>query len=165
MSVTARAQGRVGVASLVGFAAASYAVYVAVAWLRYGHRCACGARRRRCVSRSVHARYEVVERHHIDVAAPADVTFAALMDMDLEDSHVIRAIFKGRELLLGADADKKPQARGLVAVTKALGWGVLADVAGSRDCDGRRHAALEARTSSSAACRPTSSPRSTSPAT
>ena len=46
-----------------------------------------------------------VERHHIDVAAPADVTFAALMDMDLEDSHVIRAIFKGREILLGADAD------------------------------------------------------------
>ena len=40
------------------------------------------------------------------------------MKMDLEDSRVIRAIFKGRELLLGADADKKPQARGLVAVAK-----------------------------------------------
>ena len=74
--------------------------------------------------------YEVVERHHIDVAAPAEVTFAASMAMDLEDSRVIRAIFKGRELLLGAEADTKPHGRGLVAVTKELGWGVLADVPG-----------------------------------
>ncbi len=52
------------------------------------------------------------------------------MNMDLEDSHVIRAIFRGRELLLGADAGKKRQVRGLVAVTKALGWGVLAEEPG-----------------------------------
>ena len=51
--------------------------------------------------------YEIVERHHVNVAAPADRTFGALMNMDLEDSHVIRAIFRGRELLLGADAGKK----------------------------------------------------------
>ena len=51
--------------------------------------------------------YDVVERHHINVAAPAEVTFAALMDMDLEDSRVIRAIFKGRELLLGAEPTRR----------------------------------------------------------
>lgn len=52
------------------------------------------------------------------------------MAMDLEDSRVIRAIFKGRELLLGAEGDTKPHARALVAATKELGWGVLADVPG-----------------------------------
>jgi hypothetical protein len=71
-------------------------------------------------------RYDVVERHHIHVAAPADVTFAASMDMDLEDSAVVRAIFKGREILLGADA-ANVGTHGLVATTKALGWRVLAE--------------------------------------
>ena len=52
------------------------------------------------------------------------------MDMDLEDSRVIRAIFKGRKLLLGADADRHAHARGLVAMTKELGWGVLAEEPG-----------------------------------
>jgi hypothetical protein len=74
--------------------------------------------------------YEVAERHHIVVGASADATFAALLDMDLEDSPVIRAIFKARELLLGADARAEPRTRGLVAMTKELGWRVLADVPG-----------------------------------
>jgi hypothetical protein len=52
------------------------------------------------------------------------------MDMDLEDSGIIRAIFKGREMLLGADARTETRPRGLVAMTKALGWGVLAEVPG-----------------------------------
>jgi len=119
-----------GVASMVGLAAASCAFYAGVAWLRYGHLPPVAPEDVDAFLDRFMPEYEVVERHHISVAAPADVTFAALMDMNLEDSHVIRAIFKGRELLLGADADGKPHARGLVAVTKALGWGVLADVPG-----------------------------------
>lgn len=50
--------------------------------------------------------------------------------MDLEDSFLVRAIFKGRKILLGADPDAKPKARGLVAVTKELGWEVLAEIPG-----------------------------------
>ena len=84
--------------------------------------------------------------------------------MDLEDSHVIRAIFKGRELLLGADAGKKRQARGLVAVTKALGWGVLAEEPGHEIVMGASRS-RGTRTSSSVACHQTSLRRSTSPTT
>ena len=58
------------------------------------------------------------------------MTFGALMDMDLEDSALIRAIFKGRELLMGAEPDTKTTARSLVETTKALGWVVLAEVPG-----------------------------------
>ncbi len=119
-----------GLASVVGIAAASYAAYIGLAWLRYGHPAPATPEDADAFLDRFIPEYDVVERHHINVSAPTDVTFAALMKMNLEDSRVIRAIFKVRELLLGADADKKPRARSLVAATKELGWGVLADVPG-----------------------------------
>ena len=74
--------------------------------------------------------YEVVERHHIRVAAPADITFAAACDVDFQQSAVIRAIFKGRELMLGSAPDVTKRPRGLLELTKSLGWGVLAEIPG-----------------------------------
>ena len=74
--------------------------------------------------------YDVAERHHVGVGAPAAVTFESLMDLDLEDSLLIRAIFKGREMLLGADANEASRTKGLIALTKELGWVVLADMPG-----------------------------------
>ena len=130
MKVRAARRAGAVVASIAGLAAASYAVYVAAAWLQYGHGTNAAPEDVDLLLDRFIPEYEVVERHHIGVAAPADVTFAASMDMDLEDSAVIRAIFRARELLLGADAGDKPRARGLVAVTQELGWGVLAEVPG-----------------------------------
>ncbi|RPI55083.1 MAG: hypothetical protein EHM55_08915 [Acidobacteria bacterium] len=114
-------------AALAGMAAATYAAYVGAAWLRYGHPHRPDADEADDLLDRFMPAYDVAERHHIGVAAPAAITFAASMDMDLEDSPIIRAIFKGREILLGADRDRKVPVRGLVAVTKALGWGVLAE--------------------------------------
>jgi hypothetical protein len=74
--------------------------------------------------------YEIAERHHIRVGAPAETTFAASCDMDLLASPIARAIFKARELLLGGKPDASTAPRGLLAATKALGWGVLAEVPG-----------------------------------
>lgn len=114
-------------AGLAGAAAAAYPVYVGTAWLRYGH----ARQRGRDASDDLLDRFmpapDIDERHSVQIAAPADVTFAALMDLDLEDSPIIRAIFKGRELLLGAEPERHHGRRGLVAMTKALGWGVLAE--------------------------------------
>jgi hypothetical protein len=52
------------------------------------------------------------------------------LDMDLEDSALIQAIFKAREVLLGAEPNPRTHQRSLVAVTKELGWGVLAEIPG-----------------------------------
>jgi hypothetical protein len=115
-----------GAAAVIALGVAGYVAYVGAAWLRYGRpRKAAAVESDDLLDRFM-PRYDIVERHHIQVAAPADVTFAASMDMDLEDSAVVRAIFKGREILLGAD---QPGIRthGLVATTKALGWRVLAE--------------------------------------
>ena len=75
-------------------------------------------------------RYDIVERHHVKVSAPADLTLLAASEMDLRQSRLIRAIFRGRELALGADRDAQFRPRGLVALTRQLGWGVLAETPG-----------------------------------
>ena len=62
--------------------------------------------------------------------APADVTFAAACDMDLQQSLIVRTIFRAREVLLGSEPDTTPRPRGLLALTKSLGWDVLAEVPG-----------------------------------
>jgi hypothetical protein len=74
--------------------------------------------------------YDVAERHHIHVAAPAEITFAAACEQDLMALPVVRAIFNAREILLGRDPDTVTPPRGLLALTKSIGWGVLAEIPG-----------------------------------
>jgi hypothetical protein len=118
------------VAKLLAVTGAAYAAYVATAWLRYGETPANRYDEADALLDLFMPRYEVVERHRIDVAAPAHVTFDAMMNLELEESWIIRAIFKGRELLLGATPDVSRRAKSLVEETKALGWVVLAEVPG-----------------------------------
>jgi hypothetical protein len=74
--------------------------------------------------------YEIVERHHVRVAAPSEITFAASCEIDLRQSALVNAIFKGRELILGSEPDASARPRGLLAWAKTLGWGVLAEAPG-----------------------------------
>ena len=41
---------------------------------------------------------------------------------------IARVIFRAREVILGSDADAVARPSGLLALTKSLGWGVLAEV-------------------------------------
>jgi hypothetical protein len=74
--------------------------------------------------------YEVAERHHIRVAAPAEIAFEAACEQDLMALPLVQAIFKVREIVLGGEPDTVARPRGLLALTKSLGWGVLAEVPG-----------------------------------
>ena len=131
MKVTRRLEwGLGGAAALLGVAAASYAAFVGSAWLRYGQPVAPGPDEADPLLDVFIPKFDVVERHHLDVAAPAAVTFGALMDMDLDQSKLVRAIFRGRQLLMGAEADTGTLGRSLVEVTKELGWVVLAEIPG-----------------------------------
>jgi hypothetical protein len=56
------------------------------------------------------------------------VTLAAARDQDLFPLPLVRAIFKTRDIVLGATPDDRSRPRGLVAATLALGWGIRADV-------------------------------------
>lgn len=115
-------------AAAVGIAAGAYGVYAALTWRRYGRiRSDDDPERDELLDRFMPV-YEVVERHHIRVAAPAAVTLAAAREQDLLQLPMVRLLFKARAAILRAAQDDRPQPRGLLAATQALGWGILADV-------------------------------------
>jgi hypothetical protein len=111
-------------------AAAAYTACAGLAWLRYGHASpSTGGNADPLLDRFMPT-YDVAERHHVRVGAPADITFAAACEADLQQSSVARAIFRARELALGSEPDATARPRGLLALTRSLGWAVLAEAPG-----------------------------------
>ncbi len=113
----------------IGFGVTAYLGYVGTAWLRYGHASQPAAfdETDPLLERFM-PEYEVAERHHISVAAPAATTFSVATDLDLTQSAIIQAIFKTRELVLRARPDTSVRPQALITQMKALGWGVLAEI-------------------------------------
>jgi hypothetical protein len=107
----------------------SYGAYSAVTWARYGD-----------VDPDRHPRDELLESfiphpevdeyHHVNVQAPAPITFAAAKDLDLQASPIARGVFRLREIPARLRGEPLPPAgpRGIVDQTLYLGWGVLAEV-------------------------------------
>ena len=110
-----------------GIATASYATYVTTTFLRYGHPGRASGEAADPLLDRFMRDHDVAERHHIAVAAPADVTLGAARKMELESSRITRAIFKGRELLLRSKADATRRPKGLVEEMTSIGWGILAE--------------------------------------
>lgn len=74
-------------------------------------------------------RYDIRERFEKIINAPVEVVMRTAYDFDLQSILPIRAIILLRELLLGSRRDKGPRKTlGLVAETRALGWGALVEV-------------------------------------
>ncbi len=130
-------------------AAATYATHAAITWYRYGrtkHQMS-GEESDALLDLFIQD-YEIAERHHIRVAAPAEITFAAACEINLSQSAIIRALFKTRELALGCAAsiarrefwarcetssqqEETPlQQKEFLVEMKELGWGVLAETPG-----------------------------------
>jgi hypothetical protein len=74
--------------------------------------------------------YEIVERQQVRINAPADITFDAATEMNLQRSPVVRAIFKGREWIMRSHPAPQPEAGSFIAQMRGIGWGVLAEVPG-----------------------------------
>jgi hypothetical protein len=115
-----------------GVAAAAYGAYAAFTWCRYGRvPPPLRSERDELLDRFMPA-YEVVERHHIRVAAPAPMTLAAARQQDLLQLPLVRAIFRARQIVLGATPDDRSEPHGirsgLLTTLQALGWGILAEV-------------------------------------
>jgi hypothetical protein len=107
---------------------AGYATYVASAFLRYGRPRRAKGKASDALLDQFMPRYDVVERHELELDAPPSATFAAAKEMDFDDSRIVRAIFKGRELLMHSKGQAAPAPKGLVAKTLSMGWGLLAEV-------------------------------------
>jgi hypothetical protein len=103
--------------------------YSAATWYRYG-------RSRPTVSGDgpldrFMPTYEVGERHRTRVAAPVDLTWEAARTLELNRSPLVRAIFRGRELLMGSEGsrDEAPP-RPFLEEVLSLGWRILAEEPG-----------------------------------
>ena len=115
--------GGVGVAALFGLG------HVAATWIRYG-RVAKHGKPATLLDRFL-PEYEVLEQHQTHVEAPAHATYTAARAMDLNQSPVVRAIFRGREMLMRAGPSEVREPQSLIDEALALGWGVLAQEPGS----------------------------------
>jgi hypothetical protein len=114
----------------VGTAAAVtlYAAYVSVAWFRYGRVLSPRSEKRDALLDGFMPTYEITEHHDIRVAAPADMTLAVARNLDVLDLPVVRALVKGRELIIGATPDTHPRPHALIAEMQSIGWGMLAEI-------------------------------------
>jgi hypothetical protein len=119
-----RAGAGIRAATAVGL---GWAGYAALAWSRYGRPS--GPTHSDEVLDRYMPVFEVREVHETRVAAPAPVTWQAALDLDFTRSPLVRAIFRGRELLMGA---RRSEARpkGFLREILAVGWGVLAEEQG-----------------------------------
>jgi hypothetical protein len=107
----------------VGVAAG--AGYVGTTWVRYGRPSSPTPDEADPLLDRFMPTYDIAERHHIRVDAPADITFAAACETDLMQSGVARAIFKAREVILRSEPDDADRPRGVLALMTSIGWGVL----------------------------------------
>ena len=117
-------------AGSLGLMAMGYATVVGTTWWRYGHVPSPSPDERDPLLDRFMPEYDVAERHHVRVAAPAAMTLSAAADTDLQQSAIVRAIFRTRELVLGAEPDAETRPKGLLAQMTSLGWRVLAQTPG-----------------------------------
>jgi hypothetical protein len=109
--------------------AAGYGAYFGLTWYRYGHPREASGEEADPLLDSFLPVFDVVERHSVRVAAPAGTTLFAACEQDLQQSRIVRAIFKAREWIMGAGPGAALPG-GLLRQMKSLGWGVLAEVPG-----------------------------------
>ena len=119
-----------GVVAGAGLAAAGYAAYAGMAWMRYGRPAAPRHDQTDPHLDRFMPAYDIVERHHIEVNAPAEAVMEAAKEQVLERMPLIRAIFAARQLVMGGDSPVRELPRALVAQVLALGWVVLAETPG-----------------------------------
>src|SRR5271166_5241512 len=93
-----------------GLALAAYASSVAINWCAYGHP------KRRVNGEGGETQfqefipnYEIAERHSMRVGAPAGITFEAAREMKIQQSAIVRALFRTRSLILGSGSERESQ--------------------------------------------------------
>ncbi|HET7153554.1 MAG TPA: hypothetical protein VFJ29_07280 [Candidatus Kapabacteria bacterium] len=72
---------------------------------------------------------DVRERHNVLVKAPAKMVFDAACNFDMQSIPVVHAIFWARTKILRAK-DVPRESAGIIAETRSIGWGCIAEEAG-----------------------------------
>jgi hypothetical protein len=130
MNITHRIPARARlVAGGLGAAAAAYLAHAGWTWLRFGMVASPAADDAEPLLDVFMPDYDVVERHHEPVNAPAAITLTAASEADLQ-SPVAATLFAVRALALGGTLDNRPRPGGFRQLMQSIGWEVLAEVPG-----------------------------------
>lgn len=114
--------------ALAGSAAAAAlaaTAYGARTWYRYGRRSR-GSDGEELLDEFM-PRFDVVERHQIEVHAEAEVTYASARELDLHHSPLARGLFRARQLFMGGRVAPASEQGSFLDEVQALGWRVLAE--------------------------------------
>jgi hypothetical protein len=84
------------------------------------------------------AQPDMRERHETKVRAPADAVYREAMDFDFESLLLVRAILRGREILMRAPPAPPAPRMGFPAKTRSIGWGLLEEQPGRLYVSGAR---------------------------
>lgn len=74
--------------------------------------------------------WDVRERFELEVDAPADLVLRTACEFDMQSLPLVKAVFRLREVLMGAHASAPRTPQGILAETRSLGWGLLAEEPG-----------------------------------
>jgi hypothetical protein len=114
----------------LGLGSVGYAAYVGAAWYRYGQIAPPAGDEADPLLDQFMPEYEVADRHSVRVMALPEVTLAAAATVGLQQSPVVRAIFKAREMILGSQPDTATRPTALIAEVQSLGWRILTEKPG-----------------------------------
>ena len=117
-------------ATVAGVAIASYGAWAGVTWLRYGRIVRPGRDADDLLLDRFLPQYDVVERHDIEIAAPAHVVLQAARQQQLSRIPLVRWVFRCRELVMGGTAPERPLPPQLLNQVLSLGWVILAEEPG-----------------------------------
>jgi hypothetical protein len=97
--------------------------YIGTTWARYGK--ISGRKPQNSLLDRFLPHFEVQEVHETAVGAPASVTFAVAQELDMQQSPLVKAIFAGRKMFMGAKSAGRREPQPLLNEVLALGWRVL----------------------------------------
>jgi hypothetical protein len=75
-------------------------------------------------------RWDVRERFDLEIHAPAELVLRTACEFDMQSLPLVRAVFRLREVMMGAASTAPRQPQGILAETRSLGWGLLAEEPG-----------------------------------
>jgi hypothetical protein len=113
---------------LVAGALLLYASYAVITWTEFGDHV--GSAPLDPLLDQFIPDWEIAERHETTVRAPSDRTYLSLRGLDFDDSRIIRAIFRLRQVVMGGRTDAYDGPRTVLDRARAMGWGLLAEVPG-----------------------------------
>ena len=114
-------------AASVGVGLSCWAAYSGVQWFRYGKPKA--EAEGDPLLDSFMPEYEAIDRHSVVVNTPAEVAFEAASEIDIQQSSMVRGIFRSREWMLGSRQHKEEiPSKPLLEWAEELGWRRLAEV-------------------------------------